>query len=185
MSDQVQRAARFAAQAHGGQKRKYTGEPYIRHPEAVATIVSTVTSDPEVLAAAWLHDVVEDTHVSLAEIHALFGDRIAQLVSDLTDVSVPSDGNRAIRKALDRDHLAQASPEAQTIKYADLIDNTRSIVTHDPAFARLYLREKAALLAVMDRGDPRLRKQAMRLCEESLGSLAPKSDNPDTESRAW
>ncbi len=172
MSGQVQHAARFAAQAHGGQKRKYTGEPYVSHPEAVATIVSTVTSDPEVLAAAWLHDVVEDTPVSLAEIRALFGDRVAQMVSDLTDVSVPSDGNRAIRKALDRDHLAQASPEAQTIKYADLIDNTRSIVARDPAFARTYLREKAALLAVMDRGDPRLREQAMRLCEESLGALA-------------
>src|SRR4051812_16652618 len=134
MNDLVERARAFATKAHASidQRRKYTNEPYVGHPIAVARIVSTVPHDPEMLAAALLHDVVEDTPVTIEEIRTEFGDRVADMVSDLTDVSQPGDGNRAVRKALDREHTAQASPEAQTIKLADLIDNTKSITRHDP-----------------------------------------------------
>ena len=89
-----------------------------------------------------------------------FTPRVAALVSDLTDVSKPEDGNRAARKELDRQHSAQASPEAQTIKLADLISNSKSIMEHDPKFAKVYMREKTALLEVLVQGHPTLHKQA-------------------------
>jgi hypothetical protein len=91
-----------------------------------------------------------------------FGIDIATLVSWLTDVSRPEDGNRAVRKAMDREHSAAAPAEAQTIKLADLISNSRSIMEHDPAFARTYLEEKRMLLAVMTRGDAGLHAEASR-----------------------
>ena len=91
-----------------------------------------------------------------------FGIDIATLVGWLTDVSKPEDGNRAHRKAMDRAHTAEAPAEAQTIKLADLISNSRSIMAHDPAFARTYLEEKRLLLAVMTRGDAGLHAEASR-----------------------
>jgi (p)ppGpp synthase/HD superfamily hydrolase len=108
------------------------------------------------VAAAWLHDTVEDTDVTIELIRAEFGDKVAELVGWLTDVSRPEDGNRAVRKAIDREHSASAPAEAQTVKLADLIANTRSIMKHDVAFAKTYLEEKRLLLEVMDRGDATL-----------------------------
>jgi hypothetical protein len=160
----VERAASFATAAHAAVKqvRKYTGEPYISHPAAVAAIVQSVPHTPEMVAAAWLHDVVEDTGVTLGTIRAEFGPAVADLVFWLTDKSKPEDGNREHRKAIDRDHSAAAPPAAQTIKLADLIDNTASIEALDPDFARVYRHEKARLLAVMTAGDPALLVRAMK-----------------------
>ena len=86
--------------------------------------------DPEVQAAALLHDVVEDTPVSIKDIEDVFGPRVAALVGDLTDVSKPEDGNRATKGA-DRQHTAKASPDAKTVKLADLISNGKSIIKDD------------------------------------------------------
>ena len=159
------RAKEFATLAHAraGQTRKYTGEPYINHPAAVAELVRGVPHTEAMLCAAWLHDTVEDCGISLDEIERVFGFEVATLVEQLTDVSKPSDGNRAIRKAIDREHTANASPEAKTIKLADLIDNTRSIVERDPSFARVYLKEKRLLLEVLREGDSTLWEEANRL----------------------
>lgn len=152
------RASVFAAVRHGeaGQVRKYTGEPYICHPAAVASLVRVVDHTPEMLAAAWLHDTIEDTDTTADELRDEFGREVADLVVMLTDVSKPGDGNRATRKALDRAHIAEASPAAKTIKLADLIDNTDSICSHDPDFAAVYLAEKRALLGVLEDGDATL-----------------------------
>lgn len=164
--DVVSKAQVYAMAAHAavGQKRKYTGEPYIVHPAEVAGIVASVPgSTPEMVAAAWLHDVIEDTGCTFTDVHMAFGIDIATLVGWLTDVSRPEDGNRAVRKAIDREHTAQAPAEAQTIKLADLISNSRSIMAHDPKFAATYLEEKRQLLAVMTRGDPGLHARASAL----------------------
>lgn len=161
--DVVRKAQIYAQAAHAavGQKRKYTGEPYIVHPAEVAQIVASVPgSTPDMVAAAWLHDVVEDTGCTLTDIHMAFGIDIAALVGWLTDVSKLEDGNRAVRKSRDREHSAAAPAEAQTVKLADLISNSRSIVAHDPAFAVTYLEEKRQLLAVMNKGDPTLMAEA-------------------------
>jgi (p)ppGpp synthase/HD superfamily hydrolase len=154
--DVVRKAQVYAMAAHAavGQRRKYSGEPYIVHPAEVAKIVAGVPgSTPDMVAAAWLHDVVEDTGVTFTDIHMAFGIDIATLVGWLTDVSKPEDGNRAHRKAMDRAHTAEAPAEAQTIKLADLISNSKSIMQHDPAFARTYLEEKRLLLEVITKGD--------------------------------
>jgi (p)ppGpp synthase/HD superfamily hydrolase len=163
--DIVQKAQVYAIAAHSAVKqvRKYTGEPYFVHPGEVAQIVAGVPgSTPDMVAAAWLHDVVEDTGCTFTDIHMAFGIDIAALVGWLTDVSKPEDGNRAVRKAIDRAHTAEAPAEAQTIKLADLISNSRSIMAHDPAFAKTYLEEKRLLLAVMTRGDAGLHAEASR-----------------------
>lgn len=162
MTDLIARAAIFAAEAHEavGQRRLYTGDPYIVHPAAVAAIVETVPHTPEMVAAAWLHDTVEDTEVTIEQIKTEFGDKVAELVSWLTDISRPTDGNRAIRRAIDRTHSAAAPPEAQTIKLADIIDNNSSIETHDPRFAKIWRGEKRLLLEVMNKGDPTLMAKA-------------------------
>jgi (p)ppGpp synthase/HD superfamily hydrolase len=163
--DVVRKAQVYAMAAHAavGQRRKYTNEPYIVHPAEVAKIVASVPgSTPDMVAAAWLHDVVEDTGVTIETVRAEFGAEVADLVAWLTDVSRPEDGNRAHRKARDREHTAAAPAEAQTIKLADLISNTRSIMAHDPKFAVTYLEEKRALLAVMTRGDATLMEIARR-----------------------
>ncbi|MFW3613461.1 HD domain-containing protein [Billgrantia antri] len=170
MDDMIERAALFCRAAHQavGQQRKYTGEPYWHHPVAVAERVSAVeAATVEMIAAAHLHDVLEDTAVTALDLEACFGERVTALVLELTDQFIdPEIGNRAHRKALERDRLAQISPEAQTIKYADLIDNTGSIVTRAPGFARVYLAEKRQLLEVMTRGDQALQRQAWSVLTE-------------------
>lgn len=158
----VQYAAAYADAAHRlvGQRRKYTDEPYINHPAQVVALLRQVPHTVEMLAAAWLHDTVEDTQVTLQDIELRFGAKVAALVEQLTDVSCPGSGNRAARKAIDLAHIALASPEAKTIKLADLIDNTATIVEHDPNFAKVYLEEKARLLEVLVEGDQTLLARA-------------------------
>ena len=141
----------FAAKAHQGQQRKYTGEPYINHPISVKDTLSRLypKATDAMLQAAILHDTVEDTEVTIDEIESNFGHEVATLVHWLTDKSLKSDGNRAARKKIDREHLASAPDDAQIVKLADLIDNTSSIVEFDKKFAKVYLQEKSKLLDIM------------------------------------
>lgn len=160
----VERALIFAAAAHAavGQKRKYTHEDYIHHPVDVCRIlIGRGILDQEMLAAALLHDVVEDTMVTFDQLSQMFGSSVVELVKGLTDVSVPEDGNRSVRKAKDREHTASAGPRVQTIKYADCISNARSIKADDPDFWRLFKHEIKALLDVANEGDAILHRQAL------------------------
>lgn len=144
------RAFCIAAHAGVGQKRKYTGEDYHHHPEEALQILLTYC-DPchAQQAAILLHDVVEDTAVTRQHIAQVFGQDVARLVWGVTDVSRKEDGNRAIRKQLDRDHILRGCTKVLEMKLADLISNTRSIAKHDKKFAVVYLAEKIALLAGM------------------------------------
>ncbi len=176
MTDLIARASAYATQAHAriDQRRKYSSQPYDVHLKSVAELVAEVSDDPEMIAAAWLHDTVEDTPATFRDIEDEFGAAVADLVSDLTDVSKPSDGNRAVRKAIDRDHSARASVRAKTVKLADLIDNCRDICQHDPRFARVFLAEMEALLRVLDDGDAILLKRAHKVwnkCQQRLQQL--------------
>ena len=141
-----ERAIIFATLAHSGQKRKYTGEPYVHHPLGVANILRTVPHTESMIVAAILHDVVEDTDVTIKRVRESFGDNVANLVYFLTDISREGDGNRSFRKEIDRRHIACAPIQAKTIKLADLIHNSESIVEHDEDFAKVYMREKRLLL---------------------------------------
>ncbi len=184
MSELIQRAIHFATRAHEriDHRRKYTGKPYTDHLSEVARITASVTDDEAMIAAAWLHDAVEDTPATIDDIEREFGPEVAGLVRALTDVSKPSDGNRAERKAIDRAHLAQACGRAQTIKLADLIDNCQDITRHDSRFAGTFLEEMDALLEVLDKADPTLMKRARKTlakCRARLDRQGAVKTGPD------
>ena len=147
----VVEAKMFATAAHAaiGQKRKYSGDDYIVHPQRVAAIVEKHGGTDEMIAAAWLHDTVEDTDVTPILITKMFGVDVADIVEGLTDISLPEDGNRAKRKSIDRMHSANASTEAQFVKCADIIDNSWDIAENDLSFAKVYKSEAFLLLNAM------------------------------------
>jgi len=146
----------FGMCAHRNQWRK----PYMAHPSRVARIVHEYTDDANVVAAAMMHDVLEDTDVTADEMRLIFGDTITDLVLEVTDVSRPEDGNRKVRKEKEKEHLAKSSPGGATIKLADLIDNCIGIAEHDKSFAPVYLREAEELLPVLKHGEERLWERA-------------------------
>ena len=144
------------------------------HPTAVAAKVKEIGGSMEMQAAAYLHDVLEDTDVSVEELgQFLFctvaikdsAEDILDMVIDLTDefekVKYP-DLNRKTRKAKEADRLSRASADAQTVKYCDLFDNTISITDHDPNFSKVYLKEKAVLLEAMKDGDSGMYAQCLK-----------------------
>src|SRR5215831_1568574 len=104
-----EKAALFAAERHEGHKRKFGGEPYFSHLAVVAEMVKAAGADEATVAAAYLHDTVEDVGVTYAELEREFGSEVAALVREVSKVSALSDGGRAVRKALDRAHYAKAS----------------------------------------------------------------------------
>ncbi len=149
-------AMRFAREVHAAQRRKYTNNPYADHLAEVAGIVATVAPPDRMrtmIAVAWLHDCVEDQGVSVETLGERFGPTVAEGVLLLSDLET---GNRQARKAASCLRLGAAPGWVQTIKVADLISNTGSIVMHDPNFARVYLREKRDLLQVLTAADPGL-----------------------------
>jgi (p)ppGpp synthase/HD superfamily hydrolase len=151
-----------------GQKRKYSTSspcpPYVIHPAAVADIVRSVDHTEEMLAAAWLHDVVEDCGVAIETIAFTFGESVSYLVGSLTDVTKTGDGNRAFRVAKNREHSARGDERSQTIKMADIIHNSYRIFDLSPKFAPVYWDEKRLLVAELHMADPHLKlfQAAMR-----------------------
>ncbi|RME15461.1 MAG: bifunctional (p)ppGpp synthetase/guanosine-3',5'-bis(diphosphate) 3'-pyrophosphohydrolase, partial [Alphaproteobacteria bacterium] len=129
--DLVDRARAFACRAHRGQTRKGAGRaPYIVHLEEVARLVAEFGGDEVAIAAAWLHDTVEDCpEVTPEVIAARFGTEVAAVVAELTDdKSLP----RAERKRLQRVHAPRRSARAALVKAADKISNVRAIATSPP-----------------------------------------------------
>jgi len=173
MSNLTYKARLFAADAHEavGQVRKYTNQPYIVHPIEVAQIVRSVKHTEAMICAAYLHDVLEDTKVTENTLREEFGGEITELVLWLTDVSTKKDGPRAVRKVLDREHLAKAPAAAQTVKVADLISNSKTIVKFDPHFAVTYIEEKLALLDILTKADTGLRARGYEICRFAKGML--------------
>jgi (p)ppGpp synthase/HD superfamily hydrolase len=124
-------ASKFAAAKHKSQKRKDGATPYINHPLEVAEMLSRVAhvSDPDVIAAALLHDTIEDTGTQPDEIRTIFGDRVLSLVQECTDdKSLP----KAERKRLQVVNAPHKSDEAKLIKIADKISNIRSVADAPP-----------------------------------------------------
>lgn len=152
MANLIERAEYLARKLHGEQERKYTGESYFVHVYNVAKRVAKIDNRPELVAAAFLHDSVEDTDITVDEIGQIFGAEVAGLVYDLTDHFTKENYpnmNRAKRKSLEAVRLGSISDDAKLIKLCDLADNTSSIVEHDPGFAKIYLKEKADILEAM------------------------------------
>ena len=173
----------FAAEAHKGQRRKYADEDYIFHPIRVSSTCRSATGSLPVLAAALLHDVVEDTEVNYERLRIFLNQVMTHkdaeltfsLVKHLTDVYTKEAYpklNRRQRKEKEHQRLAKTPTDAQTIKYADIIDNCLDIADSGDDFAPKFLQECRSLLQKMDKGDPGLRQQAMDVVEMGLHKVA-------------
>ena len=171
--DKIKDIISLAKELHGDQKRKYTGEPYVNHTIQVAKIVKNYGGDDNMVYAAVLHDVLEDTPIrELDLLDRLLGilntkDSIdvLKLVKELTDVYTKDnypDVNRKGRKEMEAIRMGRISPKAQTIKYADLLDNGQDIMKNDPKFGRVYLKEKELILKYMNKGNQELYKKCIK-----------------------
>ncbi|MCF0075160.1 metal-dependent phosphohydrolase [Dyadobacter sp. CY261] len=158
----------FVKEMHGEQKRKYTGAPYYTHLLSVADRVDQFRSSGYETEIALCHDLIEDTECSLADLssklmslgyHIDEDEVILAGVDDLTDKythqKYPS-LNRAQRKKLEGARIIGSRPIAQTVKYADIIDNMLSLAEHDPGFARVYAREVDGYLWKINQGNQEL-----------------------------
>ena len=182
MEEILDKIAAFADRAHGDQKRKYADEKYIEHPWRVMNICRNYGYPLPVLAAALLHDVLEDTDTTPHEIKEFLltvmneqkTRHTLDLVNELTDIYTKARYpglNRRKRKAREADRLEKTSSEAQTIKYADIIDNSKEIGEHDADFAPVFLRECRTLLNRMTRGNKQLREEAIEILEKEMEHL--------------
>lgn len=163
----LDRAIIFAVKAHAGTERRGKGFPYIVHPMEAVEIVATMTSDQELLAAAALHDVVEDTDVSVEQIRAEFGERIASLVaaeSDTFEVGVSEEDSWHSRKRAAIERLASASHDAKIVALGDKLSNMRAI-------ARDWSVQGDAFWNIFHAKDPKDHEWHYRGLAESLREL--------------
>jgi guanosine-3',5'-bis(diphosphate) 3'-pyrophosphohydrolase len=179
MNEILEKVKTFADRAHGDQRRKYSSERYIFHPMRVMESCRDYTDDDAVLAAALLHDVLEDTKVTREEMleflqsimPAATATRTFDLVVELTDVYTKKNYpglNRRARKLKEADRLSKISADAQTVKYADIIDNVTNIFVNDPDFAVVFIQEGRTALRKMEKGDQELFDKAMRMIDDCL-----------------
>lgn len=155
LSKEFHEAMWFAYDKHSGQLRKYGNEPYINHPIRVALDVQRHGGAYEQIVAALLHDVLEDTDTTYSEVYDKFGEKVADIVNDLTDKFTPEafpTVNRAERKVFEAERLKTIRPESKLVKVCDIIDNSKSVVAgilEEPAFVMMYLREKIVVLEAL------------------------------------
>ena len=166
-TDLLDRAIIFAVNAHAGTERRGKGYPYIVHPLEAVEIVATMTSDQELLAAAALHDTVEDTDVTVEQIRSEFGERVASLVADESDdmpegVSLEDSWRSRKQSAIDR--LAKASHDAKIVALGDKLSNMRAI-------ARDYAVMGEALWDIFHAKDPQDHEWHYRGLADSLREL--------------
>ncbi|MCR5532452.1 MAG: HD domain-containing protein [Paludibacteraceae bacterium] len=151
-TDLFDRAAVFAIRAHHNTERRGKGFPYIIHPMEAVEIVATITTDPELLAAAALHDTIEDTDVTVEQIRAEFGERIANLVhaeSDQFTEGVSEEDSWHDRKQAAIDRLAAAPHDAKIVAMGDKLSNMRAIwrdyqTKGDALWSIFHVKDKAS-----------------------------------------
>ena len=163
----LDRAILFAVRAHAGTERRGKGFPYIVHPMEAMEIVATMTADQELLAAAALHDTVEDTDVTVEQLRAVFGDRIAGLVAAESDAfveGVSEEDSWHARKQAAIDRLARAPHDAKMVALGDKLSNMRAI-------ARDYAVQGDALWNIFHAKDPKDHEWHYRGLAESLREL--------------
>ena len=163
----LDKAIIYAVRAHAGTERRGKGFPYIVHPMEAMEIVSTMTSDQELLAAAALHDVVEDTDITVEEIRAEFGDRIASLVaaeSDAGQEGVSEEESWRSRKEQGIRRLQGASRDVKIVALGDKLSNMRAI-------ARDFALQGASFWNIFHVKDPREHEWRYRALADALREL--------------
>ena len=181
----MDRAIVFAVKAHHNTERRGKGFPYIIHPLEAVEIVATMTTDQELLAAAALHDTIEDTDVTVEQIRAQFGDRIAELVhseSDEFTEGVSEEDSWHDRKQAAIDRLAAASHDAKIVALGDKLSNMRAIwrdyqVKGDALWSIFHVKDKAShewhyrglAASLSDLSDTFAYREFLRLIDEVFG----------------
>ena len=163
----LDRAIIFAVKAHAGTERRGKGFPYIVHPMEAMEIVATMTPDQELLAAAALHDTVEDTDVTVEDLRAEFGERIANLVAQESDEmpeGISEEDSWHSRKQAAIDRLARAPHDAKMVALGDKLSNMRAI-------ARDYAAKGDALWNIFHVKDPKEHEWHYRGLADSLREL--------------
>ena len=163
----LDRAIVFAVRAHAGTERRGKGFPYIVHPMEAMEIVATMTPDQELLAAAALHDTVEDTDVTVEQIREEFGERIASLVASESDTlpeGVREEDSWHARKQAAIDRLSHASHDAKIVALGDKLSNMRAI-------ARDYAQQGDALWNLFHAKDPKDHEWHYRGLADALSEL--------------
>jgi guanosine-3',5'-bis(diphosphate) 3'-pyrophosphohydrolase len=172
----------FATNAHAGQVRKYADEPFVTHPIRVMRTCSVYTDDITILSAALLHDVIEDTELTRHHLYDFLltlmniqqAHRTVVLVEQLTNVYIKADypyWNRKKRKREEIKRLSRTSADAQTIKYADIIDNCNEVVHHDRDFAERFLYECSDTLKEIKKGNSILYLRAVETVNKGIREL--------------
>lgn len=164
----LDRAIVFAVKAHAGTERRGKGFPYIVHPMEAMEIVATMTPDQELLAAAALHDTVEDTDLTIEQIRAEFGERVAALVeaeSDEVVEGVREEDSWHQRKQAAIDRLARAPHDAKMVALGDKLSNMRAI-------ARDYAMQGDKLWSLFHTTDPKEHEWHYRGLADSLRELS-------------
>ncbi len=163
----LDRAIMFAVRAHSGTERRGKGFPYIVHPMEAVSIAATITPDQEILAAAALHDTVEDTDVTVDQIRSEFGDRIASLVAAETDAVMEGKSENETwheRKQAAIDRLTRVSRDAKIVAMGDKLSNMRAI-------ARDYATQGDALWNLFHVNDPKDHEWHYRGLADALRDL--------------
>jgi len=162
----IRKAGHFARHAHRGQQRKYRGSPYSHHPFRVARAVAGHEIGSRItVAAALLHDTIEDTGVREGDLRREFGDEIADLVVELTKPDYPESVSRAQRFELELKRLATISRRAKIIKLLDRMDNVRDSAQIQDRFTEIYLAESKALARELHDADPKVGTKLKKLIE--------------------
>lgn len=183
----IEKVKMFADEAHGDQMRKYVDERYIVHPIRVMQNVREYSQELPLLAASLLHDVLEDTDVSPEGLKYFLdsvmtqedADKTFMIVKELTDEFVKDNYpklNRRTRRTKEAERLAEASPNAHTVKYADIIDNVNDISHHDKDFALVYIRESKQLLSHITKGNPELYARALDVVNNAMQQYFQKAN---------
>lgn len=126
IEDIVEKALKFATNAHKGQYRKYTGEAYVTHPIAVCNLVSDFTNDKDILAAALLHDTMEDCEVTYEELCNEFGKRVADMVKELTNDKEEISKKGKVDYMVNK--INKMSEPCVLIKLCDILNNMSSTI---------------------------------------------------------
>jgi (p)ppGpp synthase/HD superfamily hydrolase len=169
----VYKARIYATAGHAaiGQRRDFTGLPYITHPEEVAELLSSVGCNETAQAGAYMHDLIEDTGITYEDIYNEFGFEVAELVRTNSNIAKPEDGNRAVRAAINRAHKATGSADSQNISVGDIISNVRTLVGLNPKFAKTYVPEKWEALKLFVLAHPELREMAVDVLTDAAEKL--------------
>ena len=165
----IYRAARFASIAHSWQTRKDNKTPYITHPARVAKMLEQDGFTSHMVAAAWLHDVIEDTDATINDLY-LFGfpEEVIMLVDELTKKENPAE-NRETRKAKEVIRLSNITNKGKTIKLADIIDNILDMKDMSEEFQATFMKEKSQVVEVLEGGNPDFLSTAKELIEDYYG----------------